>query len=102
MEKNREMDTWIDKVTVIRSSFMQDIEQQPVKRGSVLFRTDVAVFYVTMLRVVTNHMSFIYVEKPLNGCVDTFSVMKLWVLLINLGGKCLMHFHPMSALVWYL
>ena len=45
---------------VIQTSFMQDIEKQPVKGGSVLFMTDVTVFYVTMLRKVTYHM-FIYI-----------------------------------------
>ena len=42
---------------------MQDIEKQPVKGGSVLFMTNVTVFYVTMLRIVTNHMSFLYMLK---------------------------------------
>ena len=28
---------------------------------------------------VPNSYLFIYVEKPLNECVDTFSVMQLWV-----------------------
>ena len=45
------MDTWIDKVMVIRTRFMWDIEKQPVKGGSVLFMTDVTIFYVTMLGI---------------------------------------------------
>ena len=31
------MDTWIDMVMVIRTSFMLDIEKQPVKEGRHLF-----------------------------------------------------------------
>ena len=54
------MNTRIEKVMVIQTSFMQDIEKQPVKGGSVLFMTDVTVFYMTMLRIVTYHM-FIYI-----------------------------------------
>ena len=49
--------------------------------GSVLFMTDVTVFYMTMLRRVTNHFFYICWKKPLKECVDTFSVMQLWVLL---------------------
>ena len=45
------------------TSFMQDIEKQPVKGGSVLFMTDVTVFYVTMLRIVINHMLYLYMLK---------------------------------------
>ena len=52
-----------------------------MKGGSVLFLTDVTVFVVTVLRIGTNHVFVIYVEKPLNECEDTFSVMQLWVLL---------------------
>ena len=106
------MDTWIDKAMVIRKSFMQDIENNQWNwRGSVLFLTD-----VTVLRIVSDHMFFfvfvcfcfflegvvIYVEKQLNECVDTFSVMQLWVLLTISGSKCLMHFRPISVLVGYL
>ena len=70
-----------------------------MKGGSVSFVTDVTVSYVTMLRIVTNYVGFffIYVEKPLDECVDTLSVMQLWVLLIISGNKCLMHFCPISV-----
>ena len=64
--------------------------------------TDITIFYMAMLGIVTNHMLFIYVEKPLNECVDTFSVMQLCVLLTISGNKCLMHFRPISVLVGYL
>ena len=37
---------------------MQDIETQPEKGGSVLFITDVTVFCVTMLQLVTDHAFF--------------------------------------------
>ena len=54
--------------------------KQPVKGGSVMLMTNVTVFYVTMLRIVTDHLFFSYIWKPLNDCVDTFSVMQLCVL----------------------
>ena len=57
------------------SEFRAGFWKQPVKRGSVLFMTDVIVFCVAVLRIVTNHVFiyiYIYVEKPLNECVDTF------------------------------
>ena len=37
--KNREMDAWIDKVMVIRKSFMQDIENNQGKRLSFVYGT---------------------------------------------------------------
>ena len=37
--------------------------KRPVKVGSVLFMTDVTVFYVTMLGIVKGHVFLIYVEK---------------------------------------
>ena len=53
------MDTWIDEVMVIPTSFIQDTENnKTVTGGSILFMTDVTVFYVTMLRMITNHVVF--------------------------------------------
>ena len=49
------MDTLIDKVMVIRTSFLQDIENNQWKL-SQFFMTYVTIFYVTMLRIVTNHV----------------------------------------------
>ena len=68
------MDTWIDKVMVIRTRFMQDTEKQPLKGGSVLFMTDVTVFYVAMLGIFTNHMFFLYMLKN--------RWMSVWILFL--------------------
>ena len=98
--KNREMDTWIDKVVDIWMSFMQDIDNSQWKESSFVYDR-CNIFYVAMLRIVTNHI-FISIENPFNECVDTFSVLQLWVLLTISGSKCLMHFRPTSVLVGYL
>ena len=40
---------------------IQDTETQPMEGGSFLFMTDETVFYVTVLRIITYHVFFVYV-----------------------------------------
>ena len=42
--------------------FLAGYWKRPVKGGTVLFMTDVTVFYVTMLRIIINHV-FLYMLK---------------------------------------
>ena len=70
------------------SEFRAGFWKQPVKRGSVLFMTDVIVFCVAVLRIVTNHV-FIYIYiyicwKTIEWVCRHFFVIKLWVFYLLL------------------
>ena len=61
MKKKGEKGKWTHELTRSWSfgrGSCRILKKQPLKGGSVLFMTDITIFYMAMLGIVTNHMLF--------------------------------------------